>query len=201
MFCKWLKSLFRRDREHNPPPKFTRNERVLAFASKEIGVKEASGKRDNPQVVKYHRYATVDNKHGAKDSVPWCASFVAYCLEVGAGMGSTNSKAARSYLKWGRSTIDAPLPGDIVVFWRGSRNGWQGHVGFLIQVKVNGDLYVLGGNQDDQVNVKLFRKTNLLDIRRSTRMGRVTDEQAERLYSLASKIKYGGKIELADQLT
>ena len=185
---------------HNPPPKFFRNERVLAAAAKEIGVKEVPGKGNNPQVVKYHKYATVKNDKGMDDSVPWCASFVAYCLEQ-VGMGSTNNKAARSYLKWGVSSAKDPLPGDIVVFWRGSRTGWMGHVGFLVEKKLNGELYVLGGNQSDEVNVKKFRPTQLLDIRRSSKMHKLSPQERERLLQLASKVKYGGKIELADQLS
>lgn len=202
MFCKWLKDLFKskEQKENNPPPKYSRNERVLAIAAKEIGVKEVPGKGNNPQIVNYHRYATVDNKNGMDDSVPWCASFVAYCLEH-AGMGSTNKKNARSYLAWGVSTKHNPMPGDIVVFWRGSRDGWMGHVGFLVEKKINGDMYILGGNQNDQVNVKLFRPTQLLDIRRSSKHRKMTENDLERLYELATKAKYGGKIELADQLS
>ena len=198
MFCTWLKKT-KLEKTHNPPPKHFRNERVLAFAAGEIGVKEVPGKGDNPQVVKYHAYATVDNKQGMADSVPWCASFIAYCLEQ-VGMGSTNNKAARSYLKWGVSSAKDPLPGDIVVFWRGSKNGWQGHVGFLVEKKVNGQLYVLGGNQSDAVNIKMFTPYQVLDIRRSSKMHELNDEERERLHLMAKRILMGETISLADSL-
>jgi uncharacterized protein (TIGR02594 family) len=188
------------DPVHNPKPKFFRNERLLAFAAGEIGVKERPGSANNPQIVKYHAYATVANEKGDPDSVPWCASFLAYCLEAGAGMGSTNMKNARSYLKWGVSVKDNPIPGDIVVFWRGQKNGWKGHVGILVELKVTGEMYILGGNQSDQVNVRLFNPNQLLDIRRSSKMHELSDEELTRLTELATKVKYGGKIELATQL-
>jgi len=180
MCCVWPKKK-KLSKTHNPAPKHFRNERVLVA------------------VVEYHKYATVENDTGMPDSVPWCASFVAFVLES-VGMGSTNNKAARSYLKWGVSSLKNPLPGDIVVFWRGTKGSWQGHVGFLVQARTNGMLYVLGGNQDDAVNIKKFDRSRLLDIRRSSKMHELSDEERGRLNELALKIKMGSPVELANQL-
>ena len=43
------------------------------------------------------------------------------------GVPSARAPNARSWLKWGHEP-QAPKPGCIVVFWRGSRTAWEGHV-------------------------------------------------------------------------
>ena len=54
--------------------------------------------------------------------------------------------------------------GDIAVFWRGSKEGQEGHVGLYISETPN-FVYVLGGNQLDQVNISKISKAKLLDYR------------------------------------
>lgn len=92
--------------------------------------------------------------------VEWCAAFVNSVLHE-IGVEHTQSLMARSYLEWGVST-DTPSPGDIMVFSRGDA-GWQGHVGFYVAtVDYKGNTYwiVLGGNQDNSVSYKLYRKNH-----------------------------------------
>ena len=180
-----------------------RNYEILKTARKEIGVKEVAGSGNNAKVVKYHAFATKDNKKGMNDSVPWCSSFVCWVVEntfvKGKHIGSTNSMAARSWLKWGVSTKNDPLPGDIVVYWRGKKDGWQGHTGFYLGSK--GDyIYTLGGNQRDSVNISTYHKVKLLDIRRSSKHIKLDEVQEDFLYDLADDIlqangiKTGGKV-------
>jgi uncharacterized protein (TIGR02594 family) len=74
---------------------------------------------------------------------------------------------ARSFLDYGEKTTE-PVQGDIVIFERGN-SGWQGHVGFFISVKdINGVqmISVLGGNQDDAVNVKYYPASKVLGFRK-----------------------------------
>jgi uncharacterized protein (TIGR02594 family) len=74
---------------------------------------------------------------------------------------------ARSFLAWGKRVKD-PRPGDIVVFPRGTQ-AWQGHVGFYYgTVYQNGKKFyqILGGNQDNSVNIKLFPARSAISIRR-----------------------------------
>jgi len=184
----------------DPKPKHSRNKRLLVFASKEIGVKEVQGSGDSARVVKYHAYAREDNdiSKAQPDSTPWCASFICYCLEM-VGMGSTNSMAARSYLKWGKSVKKDPLPGDIVVYWRGKKSGWAGHVGVYLG-QVDGLIYTLGGNQRDAVNVSRYSTDKLLDIRRSSRMKKLSKQEILELKSLANRIINGHKVELGGKV-
>ena len=171
-----------------------RNKKALITASGELGVKEVIGSGNNQKIVKYHAYARQDNDltKGLADSVPWCASFICYVLE-NSGMGSTNSMSARSYLNWGVSSKKNPLPGDIVVFWRGSKSGWQGHVGFYLD-ETDAFVYVLGGNQSDMVNISRYSKSKILDIRRSSKARRLSEVEQDELWDIADNLIAGKKI-------
>ncbi|MCB1713295.1 MAG: hypothetical protein KDH96_12745, partial [Candidatus Riesia sp.] len=61
--------------------------------------------------------------------------------------------------------VTEPKIGDIVVFWRGTRDGWQGHVAFYIREDADG-IFVLGGNQSNQVCIAEYPKNQLLGYRR-----------------------------------
>ncbi len=176
-----------------------RNKAVLLQAASQIGVTEVKGEKSNPQIMEYHKYSTIKNMFGFADSVPWCASFVCWALEK-VGMGSTNKQLARSFEKWGVSVKAAPLPGDIVTFWRTSPKSGYGHVGFFVKKTTKG-IYVLGGNQNDSVNVALFSTAKLTDIRRSSKAGVYTPEQIAELHEIADKIMAGDVIVEAKTLT
>jgi uncharacterized protein (TIGR02594 family) len=85
------------------------------------------------------------------DSVPWCSSFVNFCVER-AGLQGTKSKMARSWVDWGVDAADF-VPGCIVVAQRGSPP--SGHVGFYVG-RENGRVRLLGGNQGDKVTIASF---------------------------------------------
>ncbi len=136
--------------------------KVYAVAKSQLGVVEKLI-GSNRIIEKYHAYATKDNKVGSDDSVPWCASFVCYCLEM-AGYQSTNSRAARSFEKWGTETKTTKI-GDIVVFWRKSLNSGLGHVGFFAGYDKIGNVIVLGGNQSDKVCFANYKTDKILSFR------------------------------------
>lgn len=129
-------------------------------------IREEPGKQDNPRIREYH----ASTSGGAEpDSVPWCSSFMNFCVEQ-AGLVGTDSKAARSWhtRKWG---MEVPREdwqeGDIMVFWRESRTqSTLGHVGFI--VSLNGTRpQILGGNQGDRVSIGTPSKFNeILSVRR-----------------------------------
>lgn len=138
------------------------HQKVVELAKTQIGIKEKLI-GSNKQIETYHKFATIKNDSGADDSVPWCSSFMCWCFES-VGLNSTNSRAARSWLNYGRST-NKPQVGDVVIFWRGSRDGWQGHVALFMGFDKNGDILVLGGNQSDMVCIKPYSKDQLLGYR------------------------------------
>ena len=129
----------------------------LTEAEKYIGTKEIRGSRHNPQILEFWDEIGMGGIN--TDEVPWCASFVGAMLEE-CGIRSTRSGSSKSYLNWG-TPIPKPILGCIVVFTR--KGG--GHVGFVEGTDKNGNLYVLGGNQSDAVNVKLFKTTNVVGYR------------------------------------
>lgn len=104
----------------------------------------------------------------------WCAAFVNMVLLEQrlptSEFVSEHYLLARSFLEYGEEVTE-PEQGDIVVFERGNTE-WQGHVGFYVSTTTlsNGaKVYnILGGNQDDTVNVKAYPVSRALSVRRVT---------------------------------
>jgi hypothetical protein len=94
----------------------------------------------------------------APEGNSWCASFVSYCFAQSGAMPFTYTVGARDMLRqfrergWAHEPGSGfePRPGDIVVWWRVRADGWQGHVGFVHQVK-DGMLYTIEGNKSTTV--------------------------------------------------
>lgn len=137
-----------------------------------IGVKEVQGAVHNPLVVAMHQVGT-GLPWVKDDETPWCSSFVnfiCFCL----GIHRSKSPRARSWLNIGtRVEIkDATVGWDIVILKRGSGEqpgpevlNAPGHVGFFAGFN-QGKVYLLAGNQDDQVSIKAFPMNQILGIRR-----------------------------------
>ena len=66
-------------------------------------------------------------------------------------------------MKWQQETTD-PKPGDMVVFWRESRKSWKGHIAMYIR-ETETHVYVLGGNQNNQVKISAYPKYRVLGYR------------------------------------
>jgi uncharacterized protein (TIGR02594 family) len=133
--------------------------RWLACAWAEFGESEVAGRADNPRILAYFR--AVGQGAGLHDDVPWCAAFVGACLER-AGLASTRSLMARSYLRWG-AALDGGRQGAIVVLSRGGDPS-AGHVGFLVG-EDDAHVYLLGGNQGNSVSVAALPKSRVLGLR------------------------------------
>lgn len=124
----------------------------LTRANSYLGEKEIRGKGHNPKIVGFWKSVCIPWVRD--DETPWCAAFVGAVLEL-MGFVSTRKGNARSYMNWG-IPIDKPCVGAIVVFWRGSRKGWKGHVGIVVGKDKKGRLLVLGGNQGNSVSIKAY---------------------------------------------
>ena len=156
----------------------TLSQLIYDAAVREIGVTEWA-KGHNPAILEYFRAA--GHAEVGEDEVPWCAAFVNAILGR-CGIAGTQSLAARSFQHWGDPvTLDDAQPGDVVVFWRGKRDGWQGHVGFFAGYDGT-KIRVLGGNQSDAVRVTSYSTVQLLGIRRARmpRAGAVTQSKTVR---------------------
>ena len=136
------------------------NNKIYEVAQKEIGVKEIAGSKHNPDILKYH---ATTGKY-SDDETPWCGSFVSWVLrECGLATLGALGAGARNWLKYGSPTKNPKL-GDLAIFWRGSKDGWQGHVAFFIS-ETDSYIQVLGGNQNDQVSIAAYKKSQLLGYR------------------------------------
>ena len=80
------------------------------------------------------------------------------------GYPHSGSLMARSYLTLGE-IISEPQMGDIVVFWRLSKQSKAGHVGFYLG-KAGDYVYCYGGNQSDKLKVSAYHKDEVLGYRR-----------------------------------
>lgn len=133
--------------------------RWLEEAWREFGQTERDGAAGNPRIVGYFRDA--GHPGVASDEVAWCAAFCGACLER-AGITSTRSLLARSYLRWGEP-IDEPRMGAVAVLSRGADPS-QGHVGFWLG-ETDDSVVLLGGNQKNSVSVARYPKSRLLGLR------------------------------------
>ncbi len=131
----------------------------LDEAWREFGEAERAGAASNPRIIAMYRDA--GHPDVKNDEVAWCAAFVGAILER-AGLRSSRSLLARSYLAWG-DALPKPRIGAIAVLSRGSDPS-QGHVGFWLAERDDWVL-VLGGNQGNAVSVARYPKSRLLAVR------------------------------------
>lgn len=134
--------------------------KVYNIAKSRIGITEWAGSKHNPEILKM--FADSGNSWVKDDETAWCAAFVASVL-LEAGVEHTGKLNARSYMDWGVAT-STPKPGDVVVFWRGSEDGWQGHVAFY-HGKNEAGIWVIGGNQGNKVSLVPYSEARLLGYR------------------------------------
>ncbi len=135
---------------------------LIKIAASQIGVKEISGIKHNMTIVKYSQ--DIGLSWINDDETPWCAIFVNWCL-FKAKLPFLKSASARDCLKLGIEVND-PKPGDIVVFWRESKEGTKGHVGIFLGFDIASNIFCLGGNQGNQVSISTYRIDTVLGFRR-----------------------------------
>jgi uncharacterized protein (TIGR02594 family) len=95
----------------------------------------------------------------------WCGAFVGMVIATALPKEPlpANPLGSRNWLKFGKPLSD-PQIGAIAVFWRGSKTGWQGHVGIVVGHDKT-HLHILGGNQSDSVSIARVAKSRLLGYR------------------------------------
>lgn len=127
-----------------------------------VGTKQTpSPTTNNPVILGFAKGLNIDYDD---EDIPWCGLFVAHC--IGATLPEEPLPRgplwARGWLGFGKKTD--PRLGAVLVFWRGSREGDQGHVGFY-HGEDDDAYHVLGGNQSNMVNKTRIAKTRLLEAR------------------------------------
>jgi uncharacterized protein (TIGR02594 family) len=139
------------------------------IASRFIGTKEVEGPMSNPLVLAMLK---LDDPWPQDDEVPWCSAlvnFVCWLLRL----PRSKSLRARSWLTVG-TPIGLPFarPGyDVVILSRGANPPGPdvidapGHVGFFAGTEPS-RIWLLGGNQSNEVNLSRYPEARLLGIRR-----------------------------------
>lgn len=138
----------------------------MKIAYKYIGVHEIAGPKAHPKIAEWLKGV---GQNGS-DEIAWCAAAVNGILKEAGYKGSRRANA-RSLLDVG-TILKEPKLGCVVVLWRGSIQGWQGHVGFLEKVSPDGKMIrVLGGNQSDEFNSAWFTADRILGFRWPEKQG------------------------------
>jgi uncharacterized protein (TIGR02594 family) len=127
----------------------------------EYDTAEIIGAQNNPKILEYSK--EIGATWVTNDETPWCAIFIQWCLKQAKKQYSYHANA-RHFLNYGIKT-DRPELGDIVVLWRDSPTATTGHVGFFIKENEK-TVWLLGGNQNNKVNITPFSKSQVLDYRK-----------------------------------
>jgi uncharacterized protein (TIGR02594 family) len=135
----------------------------MDVALSQVGTIESSS-GSNPKIEQYHKTGGLIS---ARDDIPWCASFVNYCL-VQAGMKRSGNSSygpagALSFNSYG--VVVTPRYGAIALIKTGSSTGFSNsgyHVGFVNKVNSDGTVSILGGNQSDSVKLSNFKASNVV---------------------------------------
>ena len=121
---------------------------------KYFGIAEIPGPVSNPIIIEWFKEFGYDWVEDDSDTA-WC-SLIINVMAKKVGLEHSSKLDARSWMNIGKSTDD-PRIGDIVVFWRGKKTGWTGHVGlFAGYNKDKTQIFTLGGNQNNMLNIKAY---------------------------------------------
>jgi uncharacterized protein (TIGR02594 family) len=88
----------------------------------------------------------------------WCADFMNFVLRRAGGKG-TQSRAARSFLDYGKK-LDGPRVGALVIFYRKGPN--NGHVGVVRGTDGQGNPIVVSGNHGNTVSQSVYPKSKVM---------------------------------------
>jgi uncharacterized protein (TIGR02594 family) len=134
--------------------------KMLKEALALYGVQEKAGARSNPVILDWARDVGVTYH---SDSVAWCGLFMAICAKRAGWPVVNNPLGARNWLNFG-VPVAKPELGDVLVFWRGTRRGFKGHVGIYVGHTLS-SYAVLGGNQSNSVSITWISKFRFLGAR------------------------------------
>lgn len=130
-----------------------------ALAKTKLGLHET---RDHAELAAFLRSDGTTLGDPAK--LPWCGDLTETCIRLTLPKEPipVNPYLARNWMKFGVATT--PRLGAVLVFWRGSKSGTSGHVGFYVGEDATA-YHVLGGNQSDAVTITRIAKDRLLGAR------------------------------------
>ena len=125
----------------------------ITEARKHIGLSEMVGKQHNSTI---RNWLISLKAWWTDDETPWCGTFVAHCAKTAGRDIPQHWYRALAWADYG-SRLDKPAYGCVVTFNRAD----GGHVGFCIGQDVDGNLWILGGNQGNKVSVAKFSRSRV----------------------------------------
>lgn len=141
------------------------------LAARFVGIEESPGKSlNNPAIL---AMLTLDKEWPKNDEVPWCSAFANYPAWL-LRLPRSKDLRARSWLRVGVpvALADATRGWDVVILKRGEEPqpgpeviDAPGHVAFY-SAQNGDDVFLLGGNQGNEVSVAPFPKSRVIGVRR-----------------------------------
>ncbi|WP_317192428.1 CHAP domain-containing protein [Sphingobacterium faecale] len=116
---------------------------IIAIASKELGVREATGNNDGKRVEEYLRYTNLGKGY------EWCAAFVSFCYGQAGLPVPRNPWSPALFPKARQIATDKAQAADVFGIY-GSAAKRINHVGIVKEIS-NGYLISIEGNSNDRV--------------------------------------------------
>lgn len=126
----------------------------MRTAKNELGQNEVSGTKANQRILSYFKSSKFWGTDDSGADNAWCASFVAWVMQQHGYQPPKSAFRAKAWTEFGKK-IAHPVYGAIGIK---SRKG-GGHVAFVVGASADGKyLYMLGGNQDNEVNISRYSR-------------------------------------------
>ena len=122
-----------------------------------IGLQEVKGTKHNPAIShmlnEMGKFSNEAKAWWRDDDTPWCGLFVGYVLGKSDRFVVKEWYRAKEWASPLLTKLNSPAYGSIAVL---SRQG-GGHVGFVVGTDAQGNIMLLGGNQNDRVQISPFK--------------------------------------------
>ena len=133
---------------------------ILNSEAKPAAQATASKSGESNPLLEALRWKGANSSQVGVPSELWCADFMNFILGQ-TGQGGTGSRAARSFLKYGKP-LDGPRVGAIVVLTRNGAHSESGHVGIVRGTDGEGNPIVISGNHGKKVAESIYPKQKVL---------------------------------------
>jgi uncharacterized protein (TIGR02594 family) len=137
------------------------NDLLLEILS-HYGLSEVEGPQSNPEILEFFRELDYDWVND-DSATSWCSAMLSYYAKK-CGYEYHTGLDARGWLKMPIMVLKPSL-GDIVILWRNDPHSWEGHVALFIAWSVS-KVYLLGGNQGNQINITAYPRDRIIGIRK-----------------------------------
>lgn len=136
----------------------------LIVVGQSLRVKEPEFKAiTDSRVIQYAKETGIPGVTSDNDA--WCGVFLAWCCKR-SFLPYPKSPSARAWLNVGTEIADLQ-DADVIVYWRGEKEGIYGHVGIPAAYTEDKQyIHTLGGNQSNSVCIKPYPVSRVLGFRK-----------------------------------